>query len=554
MKTAITRERLTLAIILALAVAPYFIGLGSSSLWDSNEAFYAETPREMIESGDCVNPSFNYQPRFNKPPLSYWVVALSYKAFGVSEMAERIPIALGAMVLVATAFTLARIIFSYEAAILSATALAIAPRFLMFSRRIMIDVYLAMFMALALLFFVLAEKMPERRRLFLALMYTAIGFGILTKGPVAILLPAAAFVIYLAVFRELKKIDRMMIAWGAAIIAIIVLPWYVAVYYEHGWTYIKSFLMLDNISRYTEGNWGPSRGPLFYIQVALGDMFPWSLFLPAAMWVQARRSKSVANERPALLLFIWIAVIIVFYSLSRSKEDLYILPIYPAAAALVGGLLASFVKETLSTRWRLVTAWTTSLLALVIMATGAAALYLFGQTPHFSLAGATAIGAVALSGGLLTMATLLMRRRLAAVATSALTLVAMNWVFTLWTLPDFERFKPVRPFCELISARGGEDAMIGYYRFAAPSMVFYLKRPIFEYYYPEEVQSAFSSGKEVYCLMTRQDYDAIKDSLPAQTYILASRPVFQVKLKIVLEKTGPPEVVLISNRDGASSR
>lgn len=553
MKTAITRERLSLAIILALAVAPYLIGLGSSSLWDSNEAFYAQTPREMIESADYVNPSFNYRPRFNKPPLSYWVVILSYKLFGVSELSERIPIALGALVLIATAFALARIIFSYEAAILSATALAIAPRFLMFSRRILIDVYLAMFMALALLFFALAEKHPERRRLFLALVYAAIGFGILTKGPVAILLPATAFVIYLAAFRQLKSIGRLMPAWGAAIVAVIVLPWCVAVYSEHGWLYIKSFLLLDNVSRYTEGNWGPSRGPLFYLQVALGDMFPWSLFLPAALWVPIRRATGDTRERLAALLVIWIAVIIVFFSLSRSKEDLYILPIFPAAAALVGGLLASFIKVRLSTRRQKVTAWTTALVAIVILTTGAAALYLFGQTPYYNLAGAKAMGVVALAGGFIALASFFMRKRLPAIAMTALTVVAMNWIFTLKTLPDFERFKPVRPFCELIAGRADADAMIGYYRLASPSMVFYLRRQIFEYYYPDELQAAFSSGKDVYCLMTLQDYEAIKDSLPAQTYILASRPVFQVKLKVVLEKIEPPQVVLISNRDGASS-
>ena len=86
------RARIALLSVLALAVAPYFVGLGASSLWDSNEAFYAETPREMIESGDLINPSFNYQPRFNKPPLSYWVVAASYKLFGVSEAVERLSV------------------------------------------------------------------------------------------------------------------------------------------------------------------------------------------------------------------------------------------------------------------------------------------------------------------------------------------------------------------------------------------------------------------------------------------------------------------------------
>ena len=573
MKTAISRERLTLVVILALAIAPYFIGLGSSSLWDSNEAFYAETPREMIEAADYVNPSFNYQPRFNKPPLSYWVVVLFYKAFGVSELSERIPIALGAIALVAAAFALARAIFSLEAATLSAIALAVSPRFLMFSRRIMIDVYLAMFMAAALVFFVLAEKYPERRRRFLALMYASIGFGALTKGPVAIMLPAIVFFIYLAASRQLKKIRGMMVGRGAVIIAVIVLPWYVAVYSEHGWLYIKSFLLLDNISRYTQATWGPGRGPLFYLPVLIGDMFPWSLFLPAALWLQSSRSikfiKSIRastktddqkdqngiykRESHALLLIIWIIVIVGFFSLSRSKEDLYILPVYPAAAALVGGLLSGYIKQKLSPAWRRATVWTAAILASIIALIGAAALYLFALTAHYNLAGTRIMAFVALAGGIAASGAALFKKPLIPLAITAVVFVTLNWIFALQTLPDFERFKPVRPFCEMIKSEALADAQVGYYKFAAPSMVYYLRRPIFEYYRPEELQAAFSSGKAVYCLMTLQDYEAIKDSLPAPTYILASRPVFQVKLKVVLEKTEPPQVVLISNRDGASS-
>ncbi len=90
------------------------IGLGDSTIWDANEAFYAETPREMIESGDYINPSFNYYPRFNKPVLSYWAVAASYHVFGVSELSERIPIALSALVLIAAAVWLGRLAGSYR--------------------------------------------------------------------------------------------------------------------------------------------------------------------------------------------------------------------------------------------------------------------------------------------------------------------------------------------------------------------------------------------------------------------------------------------------------
>ncbi len=94
--------------MLFLAICPYFIDLGGSSIWDANEAFYVETPREMMERGDYVNPRFNYEPRVNKPVLSYWIVAGFYHLFGVSVGVERIPIALGGIVLIVTAFFLAR--------------------------------------------------------------------------------------------------------------------------------------------------------------------------------------------------------------------------------------------------------------------------------------------------------------------------------------------------------------------------------------------------------------------------------------------------------------
>ena len=85
-----------LLLLLCLAVCPYFVDLSGSSIWDANEAFYVETPREMMERGDYIGPTFNYQPRFNKPVLSYWIVAGFYKVFGVSVGVQRIPIALGA--------------------------------------------------------------------------------------------------------------------------------------------------------------------------------------------------------------------------------------------------------------------------------------------------------------------------------------------------------------------------------------------------------------------------------------------------------------------------
>ncbi len=538
-----------LIIILVLAAAPYFTRLGASSLWDSNEAFYAETPREMIESGDYINPSFNYQPRFNKPPLCYWIVALFYKIFGTSEAIERLTIACAAMIMIAVAFALGREFFSVEAGLLAAIGLAIAPRFLMFSRRIMIDVYLAMFMSVALLFFVLAESRPQKRRLYLALMYASVGLGVITKGPVAAVLPAASFVIYLAVNHRLRAWREMMMPVGLLIIAAIVLPWYVAVHAEHGWSYIETFILKDNLSRFTQPVWGPRRGMFFYIPVLLGDMFPWSLFLIPFIWQAARdRVKSKGDnaekkDRRWVLLLIWVAVIVIFYSLSRNKEDLYILPIYPAVAALVGGLLAG--DQPAPARWTAVTVGAAMALA------GAAVLYLFGPSSEpYGFDGAIAIGGIAIIGGLVTLVAATIKQRFAAIIASALAVAALNWVFVLWTLPGFERFKPVRPFSQIIASRAGVDSLVGYYKIASPSMAFYLRRQVFEYYRQEELEQALVSGKEIYCLIAREDYEAIKQSLPVPTYILASYPLFQVKLKSILNKVEPPRLMLISNKGG----
>ena len=101
--------------LLVAAILPYFIDLGGSSIWDANEAFYVETPREMLQRGDFISPTFNYQPRLNKPVLSYWIVAGFYKVFGVSVGVQRLPIALAAVTMILAALLLAYAAGNFEA-------------------------------------------------------------------------------------------------------------------------------------------------------------------------------------------------------------------------------------------------------------------------------------------------------------------------------------------------------------------------------------------------------------------------------------------------------
>ena len=535
----LSRQTVLVALLLAAAL-PYFVNLGVSSIWDANEAFYAQTPREMIENADYVNPSFNFQLRYNKPVFSYWEVVAAYRLFGVSEWSERLPIAIGGIVLIATAFGLGRLVGGTEAGLLAALVLASSPRVLLLARRIIIDVQLAMFTGLVLLCFALAETRPQRRR-YLLLMYVAAGFGVLTKGPVAVLLPALAFFVYLAWERRLADLRGMMLPTGAAIGLAIVLPWYVMVYRQHGWEYITAFVFGENLGRFADAIGEQARGMFFYLPVMFADLFPWSLFIPVALWWAFRER----SNRLVRLLLIWIAVVVVFFSLSGTKEDLYILPIVPAEAALIGLVM---VKAAPPVRWA---SFATGLL---LFAAGAATFWVFAVAHRYSLQGASVVGATAAVGGLGALVISVRRQIVTAAAVAAATLVAVAWCVVLCALPDFERYKPVRPFSGVIRSRASVGAIVGYYKFALPSMVYYLDRPIMEVVLPDHLRAAFYSTGDVYFVMPEDEYNAVKERLPGKTFVLARQPMFDLRPKNFLNGSELPWFVLISNRPADGSQ
>ena len=215
--TAVSVENRPVPLLL-LALPVFLLFLGANSIWDANEAFYVETPRQMVLTGDYVTPMFNGAERLNKPVLSYWIVAGLYHLFGVSVGVERIGIAhRRRSAIVLAAFLIGRALRSHAPpGVWAALIVATAPRVVFFSRRIFIDVYITLFMSLALACFVLAERHPEQRRRWLLLMYVAIGLGVLTKGPVALVLPALACVIWLALERRLGDLKRLLIVAGRA--------------------------------------------------------------------------------------------------------------------------------------------------------------------------------------------------------------------------------------------------------------------------------------------------------------------------------------------------
>jgi 4-amino-4-deoxy-L-arabinose transferase-like glycosyltransferase len=551
--------------LLAAAVLPFFVKLGDASIWDANEAYYVETPREMIESGDYVNPSFNYEPRFNKPVLSYWIVAGLYRIFGVSVAVERVAIAAAAMLMIAAAFLLARAASIQPLApLIAALGVAVGPRFFMFSRRILVDMAVTAMMTLTLLFFALAERYPAHRRLFLVLMYVSVGLGVLTKGPVAAVIPLIVFAVYLAVHRELGRLREMMIPAGTLIALAIAAPWYVALYLQHGWTHITGFFIGENVGRFTETVGVQARGVDFYLPVVVTDTLPWSLCLPAAIvaWRgdAGRGTASLSLSEPAAasarrirtLLLLWIAITVGLFSLSQTKQDLYIFPIVTAVAALGGDLLARAFDRAGPVEAAPYEHWlkgTLTLLGVAMVLLGAGVLFIFGgERTIYATDGAQTSGLIAVMGGLVVMVVPWWRRYRAAVCTALAVFIAFNWILAVRTLPSFERYKPVVPLSEVIRQRATADDIVAHYDVALPSMVFYLRRHIDIWFDPEGFASQIRADRRVFAVLGADRYEGLKNAFGVPTCIVARHPTADVRLRTLLERQSPPEVLVITNR------
>src|SRR4029079_6998381 len=221
----------------------------------------------------------------------------------------------------------------------------------------------------------------------------------------------------------LGRIREMMIPAGLLIVATIVVPWYAALYHANGWTYIKSFLINENVERFTQGvRVRQPRPPWFYIPVVLSDSFPWSVLLPLG-GVMAWRSRTALQT----LLWCLIRPIVGFFSLSAGKQDLYIFPIVPAVAALGGLAIARALDDD---RWRGWLSVSLGSAAGLLAIAGGAVLFLFAAAGRvYALDSSMIIGAVGLAGGLVGAMMAVLRRPASSALALLTAIIAVNWIF-----------------------------------------------------------------------------------------------------------------------------
>ena len=501
--------------LLILLALPFFVALDDSSVWDSNEAFYAQTPREMLERGDWLGPYFNGQPRLNKPPLSYWVVAPFYWLFSASLFWERLVMALLGYGCVLAVFSTGKILYDPRVALLAAGILATTFRFLVLSRRLLIDTLLLFCLLWAIACFL--EWMKSQRKGPFLLSAVFFGLAFLAKGPVAVL-PICFLALYLLLSGRLGQLARAPWATGGALYIALCSFWFLLLGLEMGWEPVLGFFMEENLSRFTSMEMGPRRGYFYYVGVFLGDFFPWSFFFLAAV-VGSLGWKKPKPEH-ALLLGLWIATYFVIFSLSYNKQEYYILPLYPAAALWV----ASYLNRGLPPRLL------TASVGAIFLVLGSALLVMIE---------------VLFGGGWLWLPLLclpvfvvgLLKGRYPLAITGLVLFYAGS--FSLYLGP-WEEFKPVRHLARTIAeetSRAGTESnsVAGYYKFAAPSLAFYLNRPIVELSDPEEAASLLESDGAVYLIVSSEDYPELTRASSRPVEIVEARPKLYTTLRTLIE-------------------
>jgi len=332
--------------LLLLAGTLFFFQLGATGLFDADEPAYAGAAREMLARGDWVTPHFNGQPRFDKPILFYWLILLSYRVFGITEFAVRFWSALAGMGLGVLLWRAARRRIGGEAALWAGVAFSANLLTALLARAAVTDMLLTFFVTAAILAGLAAVEEPESRNRWPARgLWAAMALAVLVKGPVGLLIPAMALGGCLVVLREVRAGLRRLFPWeGPVLFLLIAGPWYALALSANGWAFIEGFLIKHHLTRYT-GVISSHAGPLwFYVPVVLVGFFPWSGFLPAALWragrTARRRRAEMAGDRLVVTCLCWLTGLFVFFSLAGTKLPSYLFPAVPAMALLVGSAIS----------------------------------------------------------------------------------------------------------------------------------------------------------------------------------------------------------------------
>jgi dolichol-phosphate mannosyltransferase len=315
----------------------------------------------MLQEGSWLVPVLHGQPYLDKPPLLYWLVMGSYAFFGAHDWSARLVPGLAGVLTVLLTYVWGRRAVGERAGLCGTLVLCLSAGFVYRQRMLLMDGPLCLWVTAALASAHAALTAgPALRRGWWLLAAAACGLGLLTKGPVAlviVMVPLALFT-----FLEPRRARVSPRAWAAFVLVAgaLAAPWYVAVMVREP-EFARSFFWRHHVERFLTP-FDHEKPAWFYLPGLLAGMLPWALLLPGFVRFLVRRPLRAARRRPAALGFFLLSALwcLLFFSASGCKRPAYVLPAMPALALALGCYLDVLVpgaRRAAGTGWLLLWRW-----------------------------------------------------------------------------------------------------------------------------------------------------------------------------------------------------
>lgn len=496
---------------------------------DSDEAFYAEAAREMVDGGGWVTPLYNGEFRFEKPVLYYWLAALAYLVAGVGESAARFPSALAGLVLVITTFACARRWHGEPTALLAGAITATSFGYVAVARQALPDLLLACFVtlgtwaALVALVECGAGARASKRWWLLGAGFALAG-AFLTKGPIGIALPVMV-VGPLALFRVWslrttpsfrQELLRLFadVAFLSGVFLLLAVPWFAVMTTVHGAGYLDRFFIGENLQRFATARYNDPRPAWYYLPIVVAGLLPWSPFM--LLWCRPllHLGRKLQQIQPAnVWLAVWAAVPVLFFSISIGKQPRYILPVLPPLAIFLAFSIARrlwFVGDVPPPRRDRVITVASVVSGAVLCVFGALVYRAQSLLPDGSSV-ALLLGVVGLMGsGVVVMFVGIVWRKfipVALVSAAVVSVLSVQYAVLSRAGPE-----PVEVLAALIREAKPAGMPYGRYRVFVRNLVFYTGRPHVELSSIEQVASFLRSSEPVLGVIDQDDLVQIRTS------------------------------------------
>jgi 4-amino-4-deoxy-L-arabinose transferase-like glycosyltransferase len=497
-----------------------FWKLGDPALMDPDEAHYAQLTREMLHAGNWMIPLLDGLPYIDKPVLFHWLQGVAIAVLGETETAMRLPSAVAALALFWLMQWTAVQLFDVRVGSRAWLMLATMPLTFLLGSIGVFDMVFTAFLFGAVAVAIVSALRARPRLEYVS--YVLLSLAVMTKGPVALVLAGVFFLAALACGRECRT-AVLSLHWktGAVLSVVLALPWFLWMYYALGWQFVHQYVLAGNVYYVTQPQSFSNRdfNHTLYVSTFLAGFFPWSIVTLGAAVDAIRRWRANATFKPEeILLWVWVGVIFIFFSLARFKVDRYVYPAAPACCLIAARawLSVSVTRADLArARDNAGARWAAVLLGLVLMIVGTVAGF-SASNLGLQLPPAVLIVPVSLAAGGAALALTVMRRR--GVSPTLFAVIVVMLLITYGSVvamgfPLLERARPTAAVAENLRARLAHDDQVGLYRLEKWrfSLRYYLERPVSRLQHPDDVKGFLDKSSRGYVLMLDEDFARLRN-------------------------------------------